>query len=65
LVVTSDRQLAGTVNRLGAKVQSAAAFAAQLDPPTEAPPEWREKPPSPDEVEDWLSLFENREQQGE
>lgn len=65
LVVTSDRQLAGTVSRQGAKVQSAAAFAAQLDPPTEAPPEWREKPPSSDEVEAWLAMFENRDQQGE
>jgi predicted RNA-binding protein with PIN domain len=65
LVVTSDQQLAGTVSRHGARVQSAAAFAAQLDRPTEAPPEWREKPPSSDEVEAWLSLFENRDQPGE
>ena len=65
LVVTSDRQLAGTVSRLGARVQNSAVFAAQLDQPEEAPPEWRESPPSPDEVEDWLSLFENRDQRGE
>lgn len=65
LVVTSDQQLAGTVSRQGARVQSAAAFAVQLDRPTEAPPEWREKEPSSDEVEAWLSLFENRDQQGE
>jgi hypothetical protein len=65
LVVTSDQQLAGTVSRHGARVQSAATFAAQLDRPTEAPPEWREKEPLSDEVEAWLSLFENRAQQGE
>lgn len=65
LVVTSDRQLAGMVSRQGARVQSSAAFAAQLDQPGEAPPEWREKPPSSDEVEAWLSLFENQGQQGE
>jgi predicted RNA-binding protein with PIN domain len=65
LVVTSDQQLARAVSRQGARVQSATAFAAQLDRPTEAPPEWREKPPSSDEVEAWLSLFENGAQQGE
>jgi predicted RNA-binding protein with PIN domain len=65
LVVTSDQQLTGTVSRQGARVQSAAAFATQLSRPTEPPPEWREKPPSSEEVEAWLSLFENRDQQGE
>lgn len=65
LVVTSDQQLAGTVSRQGARVQSAAAFATQLARPAEVPPEWREKPPSPDEVEEWLSLFQNQDQQGE
>ena len=65
LVVTSDRQLVETVGRHGARVQSAADFAAQLDRPIEEPPEWREKPPSPDEVEAWLSFFENGNQQGE
>ena len=65
LVVTSDQQLVDTVGRYGARVQSAAEFAAQLDRPAEGPPEWREKPPSPDEVEAWLSLFEEGNQQGE
>lgn len=61
LVVTSDRKLAETVMGHGARVQSAESFAAELHGPTEAPPEWRESPPSPDEVKAWLDLFEGRD----
>jgi len=60
-VVTSDRELAVAIERLGARVQSAEAFAAQLEPP-EAGPSRREQPPSPEEVEQWLALFGKDEQ---
>jgi hypothetical protein len=62
LVVTSDRELANAVSRLGARVQSAAAFSLNLTGSTEAAPEWKESPPSPDEVDTWLALFEGRDQ---
>ena len=62
LVVTSDRELAGAVGRLGARVQSAAAFAVELAGSAEASPDWRQSPPSPDEVDWWLALFEGRDQ---
>ena len=55
-VVTSDRELADSVARLGARVQSAEAFAAQLEP-AEAEPSRREQPPTPAEVEQWLAIF--------
>ncbi len=55
-VVTSDRELAERVAQLGARVQSAEAFAAQLGQPA-AEPARREQPPSPAEVEQWLALF--------
>jgi predicted RNA-binding protein with PIN domain len=61
LVVTSDRKLAEIATGHGARVQSAEAFASELRDPTEAPPEWRESPPSPDEVKAWLDLFEGRD----
>ena len=50
-VVTSDHQLSNAVAQLGARVQSAEAFAAELSAPQDAPPEWKELPPSPEEVE--------------
>jgi predicted RNA-binding protein with PIN domain len=62
LVVTSDRELAEAVGRLGARVQSSEAFAKNMAGPGEAPPEWRETPPSPDEVDSWLALFEGGDQ---
>ncbi len=62
LVVTSDRELAETVGRLGARIQSAEAFALELAGSAEAPPDWRETPPSPDEIDGWLALFESRDQ---
>ncbi len=62
LVVTSDRELAEAVGRLGARVQGAEAFALGLTGSAEAPPDWRETPPSPDEIDGWLALFEGRDQ---
>ena len=62
LVVTSDRELAETVGRLGARVQSAEGFAVALSGPAKISPDWRETPPPPDEVETWLALFEGRDQ---
>lgn len=61
LVVTSDRKLASTVARLGARVQSADAFASSMPRPAEGSPEWKDAPPSPEEVEAWLALFEGQE----
>jgi predicted RNA-binding protein with PIN domain len=62
LVITSDQKLTETVMRYGARVQSAEDFASMLSRPTKAPPDWRETPPSSDEVEAWLALFESQEQ---
>lgn len=62
LVVTSDRELSETVSRLGARVQSAEAFALDMTESVGAPPDWRETPPSPDEVDSWLALFEGQDQ---
>jgi predicted RNA-binding protein with PIN domain len=59
LVVTSDQGLAATVESLGARVQSAGSFAAQLGPSEPGEPDWKGNPPSPDEVESWLALFGN------
>ena len=60
LVVTSDRELSETVGRLGARVQSAEEFALDMTESAGASPDWRETPPSPDEVDSWLALFEGR-----
>ncbi|HSJ54065.1 MAG TPA: NYN domain-containing protein [Anaerolineae bacterium] len=57
-VVTSDRELAAGVERLGARVQSAEAFSAQLGQP-EAQTSRKEQPPSSAEVNEWLALFGN------
>ena len=63
LVITSDQGLAGRVQGLGARVQSAEAFAKQLGPPE--PDEdglpWKEANLSTDEIEEWLDLFEGNE----
>jgi predicted RNA-binding protein with PIN domain len=61
LVVTSDRELADSVARQGARVRSAEAFAADLGAPRDGSPGLREAPPSPDEVEAWLAEFEGRD----
>ena len=62
LVITSDKELAEAVGRLGARVQSAEAFASTLTGSSGTTPDWRETPPSPDEVDSWLALFEDRDQ---
>ncbi len=61
LVVTSDQKLADTVTHLGARVQSADAFASSMPRPTEESPEWKDTPPTPEDVEAWLALFEGQE----
>lgn len=71
LVITSDQQLADAVTRLGARVQSAEAFAAELQPASstaddaerESLPAEKAAPPSAGEVEAWLALFEERDRQ--
>jgi len=62
LVVTSDGELAGAVARYGARVQSAETFASELTGAGGEAPDWKDRPPSPDEVEKWLDLFEGRDQ---
>jgi predicted RNA-binding protein with PIN domain len=57
LVVTSDLELANTVRRQGAKVQSADDLAGQLASADGESLGWKEDPPSLDDVEDWLALF--------
>lgn len=61
LVVTSDRELAETVAQHGARVRSATEFASELDLPHYTSPDWKETPPTPEDVEWWLRLFENRD----
>lgn len=61
VVVTSDRLLAERVTRLGAKVQSAEAFAADLHSPPQETPAWKDRPLSPAEVERWMALFGSQE----
>ena len=60
-VVTSDRKLTEAVTRQGARVLRAEEFAPELEPPAEAEPDWRERPPPPDEMESWLALFRDRD----
>ena len=68
LVVTSDRGLAEAVTRLGARVRPAQAFAAELEPPSataqdaelDALPAEKDTPPTSEEVEAWLELFEDQ-----
>ena len=58
LVITSDRRLADSVGRLGARVQPAEDFAAHLQPtPDEDETAWKDVVLSPAEIEDWLALF--------
>jgi predicted RNA-binding protein with PIN domain len=61
LVVTSDGKLAEAVARTGARVQGAETFAAELMETAEEAPDWKDRPLSPDEVEEWLDLFEGRD----
>jgi predicted RNA-binding protein with PIN domain len=59
LVITSDQELAETVMQQGARVQSAEAFALELEP--HEPSDWKDAPLSPEEVEAWLGLFEGQD----
>jgi predicted RNA-binding protein with PIN domain len=58
LVVTSDRALAKMVAREGARIRSAEDFAVELDTSRNTTPEWKEIPPSAEDIESWLALFE-------
>jgi len=61
LVITSDRQLADTVKGLGARVQSSDDFSGKLSSGDDEAPDWRETPPSSEEIHEWLTMFENRD----
>ena len=61
LVVTSDQELGRTVAALGARVLSAEAFAADLDPPAMDATGWKDTQLAPEEVEAWLDLFRDRD----
>jgi hypothetical protein len=69
LVVTSDRGLAETVTRLGARVRPAEAFAVELgqtsrtaqEKTQDTLPSEKDSPPTSEEVEAWLALFEERD----
>ena len=60
MVVTSDHGLMEAVKQHGARVQSAEDFAAELSGLSGISPDWKDTPPSPDEVEAWLDMFESR-----
>jgi predicted RNA-binding protein with PIN domain len=60
-VVTSDRRLADTVEQLGARVLSADDFALELGSVQPESTDWKDLPPSPEEVEKWLNLFGDRD----
>jgi predicted RNA-binding protein with PIN domain len=59
LVVTSDRALRDAVERMGARTRSAEDFVSELEADPTAPSDWRDRPPSPDEVDKWLDLFKH------
>jgi predicted RNA-binding protein with PIN domain len=61
LVITSDRSLAGLVARHGARVRDAGAFAAELERQSDETNGQEEAVLSPDEVEAWLSVFQDRD----
>jgi predicted RNA-binding protein with PIN domain len=61
LVVTSDHKLAERAKRLGARVRSADDFATELTIPRDELPDWKNDPPSAEDVEWWLSLFEDQD----
>lgn len=62
LVITSDRELAQTVTRQGARARGADDFALELAQPSEDEPlDRKEVSPSPEEVELWLALFKDRD----
>lgn len=60
VVVTSDREIVAAAQARGARVMRAEEFAAQLSaPPPAIEPEPDERL-SPQEVEEWLRVFESR-----
>ena len=59
-VISSDRAVQAEVRALGARVIAAHEFARQLAPARPREPGRKETPPTPEEVEDWLRLFETR-----
>jgi predicted RNA-binding protein with PIN domain len=61
LVVTSDRDLARAATQSGARVQTAKAFAVDLNRLHETSSGSEETSLSPEEVEAWLTLFEERD----
>lgn len=58
VVVTSDAELAQRVKRLRGRVQSSESFAQELRARAAAPKSAVEQPPSPEEVQELLELFE-------
>ncbi len=61
IVVSSDRAVQAEARHLGATVVSSQEFARRLaPPPSPQPPMEKEQPPSPSEVEAWLSIFTRR-----
>jgi uncharacterized protein len=61
-VVSSDQRLLRTVSELGARVQTAEAFATHLGSAASPLPDWKDTPPSAEEIDAWLDLFSNRAQ---
>lgn len=61
-VISSDRAVQAEARYLGARVIPAHEFARRLRPPRRREPGRKELPPSPQEVEEWLRLFERRRQ---
>jgi len=62
LVITSDRMLAEAVQGMGARVQDARDFGAVLEGTGAEPSQdevagRKEQPPSPEEVDAWLTMF--------
>lgn len=60
LVVTNDQALASRVRRFGARVQSADDLVAALEASPGAEADWKDREPSPDEVDYWLGQFQQR-----
>ena len=60
LVVTNDQALASRVQRFGARVQSADDLVADLEATPGGEADWKDREPSSDEVEFWLSQFQRR-----
>jgi uncharacterized protein len=61
LVVTSDLELAGRVANRGARVQSSEDFASKLESLGHVEPDQSDVHLTPEEVDAWLSLFEEKD----